>query len=132
LLDGDPGDGNDAITSGDTARRSAYEREWDAYIQSTRFVEMRRLVYQLPVREGISTVVRIAVMLMVGWWVHTGEVSIGDYILFTSLASRGNDPLQVFLGIQQQVMTTRESLRRLGLLCGVNFGLERPILRSTD
>ena len=132
LLDGDPSDGNDAITSGDTARRSAYEREWDAYIQSTRFVEMRRLVYQLPVREGISTVVRIAVMLMVGWWVHTGEVSIGDYILFTSLASRGNDPLQVFLGIQQQVMTTRESLRRLGLLCGVNFGLERPILRSTD
>jgi hypothetical protein len=52
--------------------------------------------------------------------------------LFTSLASRANDPLQVFLGIQQQVMTTRESLRRLGLLCGVNFGLERPILRSND
>jgi hypothetical protein len=35
---------------------------------------MRRLVYQLPVREGISTVVRIVVMLMVGWWVHAGEV----------------------------------------------------------
>ena len=67
-------------------------------------------------------------MLLVGWWVHTGDVSIGDYILFTSLAGRANDPLWVFLGIQQQIMTTREAIRRLGLLCGVDFGIERPIL----
>jgi ABC-type multidrug transport system fused ATPase/permease subunit len=107
---------------------SAYESEWDAYIHATRFVELRRLVYQLPIREGISTVIRIGVMLMVGWWVHTGEVSIGDYILFTSLAGRANDPLVVFLGFQQQIMTTRESLRRLGLLCGIHFGIERPSL----
>src|SRR5262249_52406788 len=73
------------------------------------------------------TAIRIAVMLIVGWWVHKGNVSIGDYILFTSLAARANDPLRVFLGLQQQVMITRESLRRLGLLCGVHFGIERPL-----
>ena len=32
-------------------------------------------------------------MMMVGWWVHTGDVSIGEYILFTPLAGRANDPL---------------------------------------
>ena len=121
LLDGGSGDR-------DGESESTYEREWDAYIQATRFVELRRLVYQLPIREGISTAIRIGVMLMVGWWVHTGAVSIGDYILFTSLAGRANDPLVVFLGFQQQIMTTRESLRRLGLLCGIHFGIERPIL----
>src|SRR5579859_7335299 len=95
---------------------------------STEFGGTRRLVSQLPVREGFSSVIRVAVMLLVGWWVHVGDVSIGDYILFTSLAGRASDPLWVFLGIQQQIMTTREALRRLGLLCGVDFGIERPIL----
>ncbi len=127
LLDADPRDRGNAEQA---ARASAYEREWDAYVRATQFVETRRLIYQLPIREGISTVIRVAVMLLVGWWVHAGEVSIGDYILFTSLAGRANDPLWVFLGIQQQIMTTRESLRRLGLLCGVDFGIERPVLRQ--
>jgi hypothetical protein len=71
-------------------------------------------------------------MLMVGWWGHVGDVSIGDYILFTSLAGRANDPLWVFLGFQQQIMTTRESLRRLGLLCGIHFGIARPILHGAN
>jgi ABC-type bacteriocin/lantibiotic exporter with double-glycine peptidase domain len=124
LLDGAVDDADPALDR--AARLVAYEREWDAYVHATRFTELRRLIYQLPIREGISTVVRMAVMLMVGWWVHTGDVSIGDYILFTSLASRANDPLLVFLGFQQQVMTTRESLRRLGLLCNIDFGIERP------
>jgi ABC-type multidrug transport system fused ATPase/permease subunit len=114
------------------ARASAYEREWDAYIRATRFVETRRLIYQLPIREGVSTVVRVSVMLMVGWWVHVGNVSIGEYILFTSLAGRANDPLWVFLGFQAQIMATRESLRRFGLLCGIYFGIERPVLREED
>jgi ABC-type bacteriocin/lantibiotic exporter with double-glycine peptidase domain len=130
FLDGNRSDPAEASGAEPAAPMSVYEREWDAYIQATRFVELRRLVYQLPIREGISTVIRVGVMLMVGWWVHTGEVSLGDYILFTSLAGRANDPLFVFLGFQQQIMTTRESLRRLGLLCGINFGIARPILRA--
>jgi ABC-type multidrug transport system fused ATPase/permease subunit len=112
------------------ARASAYEQEWDAYVRATRFVETRRLVYQLPIREGVSTLVRVAVMLLVGWWVHVGDISIGDYILFTSLAGRANDPLWVFLGFQGQIMATRESLRRLGLICGIDFGIARPVLHE--
>src|SRR5262245_59770427 len=114
------------------ARLSACEREWDAYVRASRFVETRRLMYQLPLREGISTAIRVGVMLMVGWWVHTGDVSVGDYILFTSLAGRANDPLWVFLGFQGQIMQTRESLRRLGLLCSIDFGIERPDLTRTE
>jgi ABC-type multidrug transport system fused ATPase/permease subunit len=129
FLDSRPGDGGDAAE--EEAGTTAYEREWNAYVRATQFCETRRLIYQLPVREGISTLIRIAVMLLVGWWVHVGDVSIGDYILFTSLAGRANDPLWVFLGIQQQIMTTRESLRRLGLLCGVDFGIERPIFDAS-
>jgi len=132
FLDGNPGAAAGASGAEQATRLSVCEREWDAYVRATRFVETRRLVYQLPLREGVSTVIRVAVMLMVGWWVHTGEVSVGDYILFTSLAGRANDPLWVFLGFQQQIMITRESLRRLGLLCGIDFGIERPMLRDGD
>ncbi len=128
LLDADSRDQGSSAER--AARSSAYEREWDAYVRATQFVETRRLIYQLPAREGISTIIRVAVMLLVGWWVHIGDISIGDYILFTSLAGRANDPLWVFLGIQQQIMTTREALRRLGLLCGVDFGIERPVFHQ--
>src|ERR1700737_1101090 len=73
FLDADPCDpkGCDGVRE---ARPSAYEREWDTYVRATRFVEARRLIYQLPIREGVSTVVRVSVMLMVGWWVHVGDV----------------------------------------------------------
>jgi ABC-type multidrug transport system fused ATPase/permease subunit len=103
-----------------------YEEEWDRYVRATRYAELRRLIYQLPVRETISLIVRIGSMLLVAWWVHTGEVSIGQYIFFVQLAGRANDPLYVFLGLQQKIMTTRESLRRLGLLTGIDFGIARP------
>ena len=126
LLDADPRRPQDLGKQ--YAQTRDYEREWDAYVRAAQYAETRRLIYQLPIREGISTVIRVGVMLLVGWWVHTGDISIGDYILFTSLAGRANDPLWVFLGIQQQIMTTREAIRRLGLLCGVDFGIERPIL----
>ena len=109
-----------------TDELAACEREWDDYVTVSRFVETRRIFYQLPIREGISLIVRIGIMMMVGWWVHVGQVSIGEYILFTQLAGRANDPLYVFFGMQQQIMTTRESLRRLGLLCGIDFGIRRP------
>ena len=111
---------------------AACEREWDDYVTSPASSRRGGLFYQLPIREGISLIVRIGIMMMVGWWVHIGDVSIGEYILFTQLAGRANDPLYVFFGMQQQIMTTRESLRRLGLLCGIDFGIERPILRAND
>ena len=84
------------------------------------------MIYQQPVRETISQIVRIGCMLLVAWWVHTDQVSIGEYIFFVQLAGRANDPLYVFFGLQQRIMTSRESLRRLGLLCGVDFGIVKP------
>jgi ABC-type multidrug transport system fused ATPase/permease subunit len=104
-----------------------YEQEWGRYVRATRYAELRRLIYQLPIRETISLMVRIGCMLLVAWWVHIGEVSIGQYIFFVQLAGRANDPLFVFLGLQNKIMTTRESLRRLGLLTGIDFRIVRPV-----
>jgi ABC-type multidrug transport system fused ATPase/permease subunit len=129
LLDSEPASRSAAADESE-AGVAVYEREWDEYVKVSRFVETRRLIYQLPVREGVSTLIRVAAMLLVGWWVHIGRVSIGDYILFTSLAGRANDPLWVFLGFQGQIMSARESLRRLSLLCGVDFGLKCPGSRA--
>jgi len=124
LLDGGLDAGHDAYAK--QAELRHYEHEWDGYVRATRYAELRRLIYQLPIRETISLIVRIGSMLLVAWWVHTGEVSIGQYIFFVQLAGRANDPLYVFLGLQQKIMTTRESLRRLGLLTGIDFGIVRP------
>ena len=65
-------------------------------------------------------------MVLVAWWVHTDQVSVGEYIFFVQLAGRANDPLYVFLGFQSKFMTTREAIRRLGLLTGIDFGLAKP------
>ena len=124
LLDGaaEPGRDGDAKA----AELGHCEQEWDRYVHATRYAEMRRMIYQQPVRETISQIVRIGCMLLVAWWVHTDQVSIGEYIFFVQLAGRANDPLYVFFGLQQRIMTSRESLRRLGLLCGVDFGIVKP------
>lgn len=106
--------------------RKACEAEWDNYIEATRNAEKWRLIYQMPVRETISLISRATGMLLVAWWVLHGTASIGDYYFITQLASRANDPLFVILGIQQNVMTTRESLRRLGMLCNIDFSIVRP------
>jgi len=99
---------------------------WDRYIGATRFAEMRRMIYQTPIRESVSQLVRVGCMVLVAWWVHTDQVTVGEYIFFVQLAGRANDPLYVFLGFQSKFMTTRESIRRLGLLTGIDFGLPKP------
>lgn len=99
---------------------------WDRYIGVTRFAEIRRMIYQTPIRESISQLVRIGSMVLVAWWVHTDRVTVGEYIFFVQLAGRANDPLYVFLGFQSKFMTTREAIRRLGLVTGIDFGLQKP------
>ena len=61
------------------------------------------MIYQQPIRETISQIVRIGCMVLVAWWVHTDQVSVGEYIFFVQLAGRANDPLYVFLGFQSEV-----------------------------
>jgi ABC-type multidrug transport system fused ATPase/permease subunit len=108
------------------AEIAACSDAWDRYIGATRFAEMRRMIFQTPIRETVSQLVRIGCMVLVAWWVHTDRVTVGEYIFFVQLAGRANDPLYVFLGFQNKFMTTRESIRRLGLLTGIDFGLSRP------
>jgi ABC-type multidrug transport system fused ATPase/permease subunit len=107
------------------------EQAWDHYIGVTRFAEIRRMIYQQPIRESVSTLVRIGCMVLVAWWVHTDQVSVGEYIFFVQLAGRANDPLFVFLGFQSKFMTTREAIRRLGLITGIDFGLHKPGTTAT-
>jgi ABC-type multidrug transport system fused ATPase/permease subunit len=116
-------------TAGDAQKGHEYSdcaEAWDRYIGVTRFAEIRRMIYQTPIRETVSQIVRIGCMVLVAWWVHTDRVSVGEYIFFVQLAGRANDPLWVFLGFQAKFMTTREAIRRLGLITGIDFGLKKP------
>jgi ABC-type multidrug transport system fused ATPase/permease subunit len=114
----------------DAAQKYAEYRDcsqaWDSYVGATRFAEMRRMIFQTPIRETVSQLVRVGCMVLVAWWVHTDQVTVGEYIFFVQLAGRANDPLYVFLGFQSKFMTTREAIRRLGLLTGIDFGLAKP------
>ena len=115
-------------TTGDTQKGdySDCAEAWDHYIGVTRFAEIRRMIYQTPIRETVSLLVRIGCMVLVAWWVHIDRVSVGEYIFFVQLAGRANDPLHVFLNFQAKFMTTREAMRRLGLITGIDFGLAKP------
>jgi ABC-type multidrug transport system fused ATPase/permease subunit len=129
LLDGTRDETSDA--SQKHAEYSDCAQAWDHYVGATRFAEMRRMIFQTPIRETVSQLVRIGSMVLVAWWVHTDQVSVGEYIFFVQLAGRANDPLYVFLGFQSKFMTTRESVRRLGLLTGIDFGLAKPGTSAT-
>lgn len=100
---------------------SQLERAWGEFAALTKKVETQRLIYQNVIREGAAQVMRVGMMLLIGWWVHIGYVTIGEYIFFTTIATRANDPLYVFFNLQQQLMQNREVLRRLGILSGVNL-----------
>ncbi len=100
-------------------------RTLDEWCRVSIFVELRRLIMQNFLREGCATTVRMCLMLLVGWWVHLGETTVGQYIVFVSLATRANDPLYVFFNLQQTIMQNREVLRRFEEMSGI------PLLRRT-
>lgn len=117
------------IHSGAVLKLSAQPRlvrslnEWCA---TTVFVEVRRLIAQNLLREGCANLVRLCLMLLVGYWVHLGETTVGQYIVFVSLATRANDPLYVFFNLQQTLMQNREVLRRFEKLSGIPFISKAP------
>ena len=57
LLDGS----REAPARRDEAARSTAtaQQAWDRYVGATRFAEMRRMIYQTPIRETVSPLVRI-------------------------------------------------------------------------
>jgi ABC-type bacteriocin/lantibiotic exporter with double-glycine peptidase domain len=111
---------NDLHDAGASPRmKLELERLWTEYALLTKTVETKRLWYQSVLREGCAQIVRLGLMLLVGWWVHLGETTVGQYIIFTSLAGRSNDPLYVFFNLQQVIMQNRDPLRRFGVMLGV-------------
>lgn len=103
-----------------------YSKEWDDYLISIRKAELPRMIYQTVWRGGASQLIRISILLLVGWWVHTGQISIGHYFYLTTLAMIANDPFEIFLNFMWKLVTLREQLRRFGILCGIDLGLLPP------
>ncbi len=99
---------------------------WQRYVRATREAETWRLIYQLPVRGIIALTWKATAMIIIGSWVANGTATAGDYAWFVSMCLKASDPLVVIFSVQQSVMTSRESLRRLGLLTGIDFGVSRP------
>jgi hypothetical protein len=60
-------------------------------------------------------------MLLVGWWVYIGYATIAEYVFFTTIVTRANDPLVVLLNLQQVVMQEHAILWRFGVLTGVKL-----------
>lgn len=108
--------------------KGRYQRSRDDFISATRSVETRRIFYQSFLRAPVGIAFQLVTMAVVAGWVYEGSVTVGEYIWFTQAATRAHDPLNVFFNLQNHVMTNRESLRRLGLLTGVDFGLKKPIV----
>ena len=76
LLDGNREMPGDALQK--NAEYSDCAAAWDHYVGATRFAEMRRMIFQTPIRETVSQLVRIGSMVLVAWWVHTDQVTVGD------------------------------------------------------
>ena len=94
---------------------------WDEFAVLTRRAETLRLIFQSVLREGLALMVRLGLMLLVGWWVHIGYATIAEYIFFTTIVTRANDPLVVLLNLQQVVMQEHAILWRFGVLSGVKL-----------
>jgi ABC-type bacteriocin/lantibiotic exporter with double-glycine peptidase domain len=94
---------------------------WDEFAVLTRTAETQRLIFQSVLREGVALLVRLGMMLLVGWWVHIGYATITEYIFFTTIVTRANDPLVVLLNLQQVVMQEHAVLWRFGILSGVKL-----------
>lgn len=99
---------------------------WGELKKATVHVGCMQLRYQELIRNPISLMVRWGTMLIIGWWVSTGEIKVGDFLMYVGLIGRASDPFNIFYAFQQEVMQTREPLYQLGKLCGIDFGIAPP------
>ena len=75
LLDGAREVAGDATQN--NAEYSDCAQAWDHYVGATRFAEMRRMIFQTPIRETVSQLVRVGSMVLVAWW-----VGVAIYVAF--------------------------------------------------
>ncbi len=63
------------------------------------------------------------VMVLLVHDVLHGTWNVGTFMFWVSYYLRGGDPVNVFFDIQQQLMSRRMQIQRLGDLAGIDFGL---------
>jgi hypothetical protein len=63
----------------------------------------------------------------VAWWIIGGYISVGEFVSFTSLVVSGMITFSTALvNIQQPLADNRETIRLLGQLTNIGFGIEHP------
>lgn len=95
----------------------------DAGVAALQRAEFCRIKWQY-LRAAISRSFQVAIMVLVAYWVYKGDLSLAQFLIFTSVATRACEPLTVFLSFQSVIMSNRELLRRLGLITNVDFGIK--------
>ncbi len=113
------------------SRSARYRKHVSSLVMTTVRVEVMRTMYETVTRETVTLLFVIATSLVAAWYVCANTITVGGYVWFVQMAAKATDPLQVMLNIQRTLMTTRESIRELGILMGVDFGIAEPMgLRS--
>jgi ABC-type multidrug transport system fused ATPase/permease subunit len=112
-------------------RAARYRQRVASLVRTTVRVEVTRALYETVTRETLTLLFVIATSLVAAWSVCENAITVGGYVWFVQMAAKATDPMQVVLNIQRLLMTTRESIRELGILMGVDFGITEPTgLRS--
>jgi ABC-type multidrug transport system fused ATPase/permease subunit len=113
------------------SRSARYRKRVSSLVTTTVRVEVMRAMYETVTRETLTLLFVIATSLVAAWYVCENTLTVGGYVWFVQMAAKVTDPMQVVLNIQRMLMTTRESIRELGILMGVDFGITEPLgLRS--
>jgi ABC-type multidrug transport system fused ATPase/permease subunit len=108
------------------SRSARYRKRVSSLVTTTVRVEVIRALYETVTRETVTLLFAIATSLVAAWYVCENTITVGGYVWFVQMAAKATDPMQVVLNIQRMLMTTRESIRELGILMGVDFGITEP------
>ncbi len=104
----------------------AYRASWHTYTRLIRQAERPRLIYSTFWRGVPARLINIGTMLLLAWWVHTGQITMGQYTAYLAYVAVANDPFEIFLNFIWDMVPMREKLRRFGLLAGIDFKLAPP------
>lgn len=111
----------------EASRSARYRKRVSSLVTTTARVEVMRTLYETVLRETVTLLFVIATSLVAAWYVYEHTITVGGYVWCVQMAAKATDPLQVVLNIQRTLMTTRESLRELGILMGVDVGITKPM-----
>jgi hypothetical protein len=107
---------------------SAYEKQGAAFAPATVWARVMTALFSTGVRMVVPNIVRFGCMILLAVRVMQGECNIGEFGYALSYWLCSGDPVNSFFNLQQQIMTTREQLRRLGVVTGINFGLKKKVI----